>query len=286
MSGGGVMKIIRRINHNAALALDGNGNELVVLGKGIGFPQVPYELNDMSRVAKTFYDVDSRYMELIASLSQPILLASADIVEQAEINLESDLNPNLTFTLADHLNFAIDRIKKGIDVVTPFAYDVKHLYPAEYELGQLALDIVEDYVQFRLPEPEAVTVAIHLINAEVESGDMHSTLMTIKIMTDVELIIEKGLKIIIDRDSFQYSRFIMHLRYLIQRFSSGKQLQDGISVMLNNITLQYPDIYKCAQNILRYFKDNWTWECTQDEIFYLMIHIIRLNEKQHQENSI
>lgn len=275
------MKIIRRINHNAALALDGHGNELVVLGKGIGFPQVPYELSDMSGISKTFYDVDPRYMELIASLSQPILLASADIVEQAEINLASDLNPNITFTLADHLNFAIERIKKGIDYATPLAYDVKHLYPAEYELGQLALDIVEDCAQFRLPESEAVNVAIHLINAEVESGDVHSMLMTIKIMTDVEQIIEKELKIILDRDSFPYSRFIMHLRYLIQRLSSGKQLQDGIGVMLKGMTFQYPNIYVCAQHVSRYFKEKWSWECTPDETFYLMIHINRVKEKQH-----
>lgn len=30
------MKIIRQINNNAALALDGNGKELVVLGRGSG----------------------------------------------------------------------------------------------------------------------------------------------------------------------------------------------------------------------------------------------------------
>ena len=29
--------------------------------------------------------------------------AVTDIVEQAEINLERELNPNVTFTLADHL---------------------------------------------------------------------------------------------------------------------------------------------------------------------------------------
>ena len=35
------MKIIRQINNNAALALDGNGKELVVLGRGVGFPKMP-----------------------------------------------------------------------------------------------------------------------------------------------------------------------------------------------------------------------------------------------------
>ena len=51
------MKIIRQINNNAALALDGNGKELVVLGRGVGFPKMPYELTDLSRIERTFYDV-------------------------------------------------------------------------------------------------------------------------------------------------------------------------------------------------------------------------------------
>lgn len=33
------MKIIRQINNNAALALDGNGKELVVLGRGGRVPE-------------------------------------------------------------------------------------------------------------------------------------------------------------------------------------------------------------------------------------------------------
>lgn len=52
------MKIIRQINNNAALALDGNGKELVVLGRGVGFPKMPYELTDLSRIERTFYDVN------------------------------------------------------------------------------------------------------------------------------------------------------------------------------------------------------------------------------------
>ena len=84
------MKIIKRINHNAAIALDQKGNELVVLGKGIGFPQVPYELNDLSKISKTFYDLDPIYMDMVPSLPQEMLLAAADIIEQAKIELDCE----------------------------------------------------------------------------------------------------------------------------------------------------------------------------------------------------
>ena len=103
------MKIIRKINNNAAVAQDRKGREMVVLGRGVGFGTMPYELTDLSRIYRTFYDVDPRYFDALAELPQDVVLASADIVEQAEIALDGELNPNLTFTLADHIAFAIQR---------------------------------------------------------------------------------------------------------------------------------------------------------------------------------
>ena len=37
------MRVIRNINNNVALCLDGNGNEVVAFGKGIGFKKPPYD---------------------------------------------------------------------------------------------------------------------------------------------------------------------------------------------------------------------------------------------------
>ena len=31
------MKVVRKINNNAVICIDGNGNEVVAFGKGIGF---------------------------------------------------------------------------------------------------------------------------------------------------------------------------------------------------------------------------------------------------------
>ena len=101
------MQIIKKINTSAALALDKTGHEIVVMGKGIGFPPVPYELNDLSKIERTFYNVDPKYLSMIAELSQPIVMACADIADQAGIELECPLNPNLPFTLADHVQFAV-----------------------------------------------------------------------------------------------------------------------------------------------------------------------------------
>ena len=63
------MKIVKRINTNAAIAITGNKKEIVILGKGVGFPKVPYELTDISVIERTFYDIDPIYINVLANLS-------------------------------------------------------------------------------------------------------------------------------------------------------------------------------------------------------------------------
>lgn len=241
------MKIIRQINNNAALALDGNGKELVVLGRGVGFPKMPYELTDLSRIERTFYDVNPKYFGMAADLPRPLVLACAEITERAEIELDCALNPNLPFTLADHLNFAAERLRKGIEISTPLAYDVRHLYPKETELAKQARELLAREAGLKLPDSEVVNIALHLINAEAEAGDMHSMMMTLKALSDVDGIVEKQLAITLNKESFSYSRFSMHLRYLIQRLASGRQVEERISGMLAQMRREYPRVYQCAR---------------------------------------
>lgn len=238
------MKIIRQINNNAALALDGNGKELVVLGRGVGFPKMPYELTDLSRIERTFYDVNPKYFGMAADLPRPLVLACAEITERAEIELDCALNPNLPFTLADHLNFAAERLRKGIEISTPLAYDVRHLYPKETELAKQARELLAREAGLKLPDSEVVNIALHLINAEAEAGDMHSMMMTLKALSDVDGIVEKQLAITLNKESFSYSRFSMHLRYLIQRLASGRQVEERISGMLAQMRRDYPQAYQ------------------------------------------
>ena len=124
-----------------------------------------------------------------------------------------------------------------------------------------------------------VNIALHLINAEAEAGDMHSMMMTLKALSDVDGIVEKQLAITLNKESFSYSRFSMHLRYLIQRLASCRQVEERISGMLAQMRREYPRVYQCARAIADYFQATWNWQCNDEEIVYLMLHISRLQEK-------
>lgn len=160
------MKIIKKINTSAAIALDSSGREIVVIGKGIGFPNVPYELEDLSKIERTFYDVKQSQQNLIANIPEEMITVCAKIVDEIEMSLDSELNENFVFTLADHFNFARERILHGLDLTNPISYDVKYMYPKENKLAEKALNILSDETGIILPESEAINVTLHIINAK------------------------------------------------------------------------------------------------------------------------
>ena len=154
------MKIIKKINNNVALAQDAKGKELVVFAKGVGFPPMPYELNDLSEVKRTFYDVSGRYIDLLRDLPEDLLLAADDIVKEALEELDCELNPNLPFILADHLQFAIQRCRDGVPLQNPLSYDVRHLYPKEYTVACRGISILREELGVELPDSEAIIIAV------------------------------------------------------------------------------------------------------------------------------
>ena len=275
------MKLLRKINNNAAVAQDKRGREMVVLGRGVGFHPMPYELTDLSVVYRTFYDVDPQYYEMLSSLPEEALMAAADIAEQAEIALQAELNPNLPFTLADHIAFAQEREKQGIRLATPLHYDVQHLYPREYELGLQAMETVRLRTGTALPRAEAVNIALHIVIAELEGSDLSSTLAAVEVLDEVTVLVERELGIALDRESYNYARFAMHIQFLVRRLSSGKVMEQGSGKMLSELSAEYPATYRCAQAVAKEIEQRHGWHCSSDEVLYLMLHIYRVQNRQN-----
>lgn len=87
-----------------------------MFGKGVGFKYMPYDITPTDEVQRIFFDVSRGMAGTLAGLSDNVLLAASDIVDLAKMELECKLNPNLVVALADHIQFAIERRREGIDV--------------------------------------------------------------------------------------------------------------------------------------------------------------------------
>ncbi len=279
------MEIFKKINNNVALARDAKGRELVVFGKGVGFPAMPYELNDLSNIRRTFYDVNESYFDLLRDIPEEIFLLADDIADTAREELDCALSPKLTYVLADHLNFAIQRCQNGIVLQTPLAYDIRHLYPQEYSIAKEALHMLRERLNVNLPDEEATSIALHFITAETEVGDMHSTILTAKVISEISNLVETTLGVKLDKDSFSFSRFAMHLRYLVQRMMHSQTLngESGTDAMFRTICCEYPEIYACVQKINDFLTKTYGWPCSKEEQLYLIMHIHRVCAEHTKE---
>lgn len=277
------MRILKKINNNVALAVDDAGKDLVVFGKGIGFPPCPYELSDDAAIQRVFYDIDSRLLETIATIAEDVLEASSQIVDHARATLGCKLNPNLPFTLADHLQFALDRARKNVKLDNLLAAEIGIVYPQETSLGRRGVELVAAHCGTALPESEAFAIAMHLVNAESASsdarGDMHLVMESTQIIERVIEIVSSVLLIDIDRTSYSYLRFVTHLRYLIGRLmkpsEAPSQDERVDSSLFFTFAAQYPDAVRCANNINAYFAASHGWVCGNEELLYLILHINR-----------
>lgn len=270
------MKVIKKINNNAAICLDSLGNEVVAIGTGIGFPNVPYELDNLSVIQRTYYDVDPMYINLLNLVAEDIFHVTVKIVDIFKGKVNSEVSPNIVFTLADHIESAIQRTKKNIQIDTPFSYEIQHLYEMEYETGLMALKLIRKELKVRLPKSEAGNIALHLINAQVTSPKKDSSTNINEILEEVTKIIGSSFQIYIDSDSLSYSRFASHFQYLMRRQKKGKAISSDNFKMYKAITKEYPKTADCADVIKVYLRDEFDFELNDEELLYLILHINRL----------
>lgn len=164
------MKAIQRINHNAAICEDGAGRQLIALGRGIGFGEMPHEV-DLDVVTRTFYGIDSKYLAFIDEVDPEVLEFSAQLADIATGQLSYELSPNLPITLADHIQFAIKRAREHMVVSLPLERDLEQLHPIEYRLGELAVRGIQKSFRVRMPRSEAAGIAMSIVNASVRPSE-------------------------------------------------------------------------------------------------------------------
>lgn len=276
------MLILKKINNNVALASSDAGEEIVVFGKGVGFHEMPYELEDESVIQRVFRDVDEKCIGGFANIADDVLLVASDIVAMADKALDCALAGNLVVCLADHLQYALERTGDGIAIENPLSHEVAFVYPREVELGRRGIELVSERMGVNLPESEITSIALHLVNAEVDgmgsSQDMDLVMKSTLILERATQVIEGQLGQQLDRTSYAYVRFVAHLRFLIRRLMRGGCKETENSGLFRQAARVFPDAYRCAAGINEYLKRDYNWSCSDEEMLYLMMHVNRLRQ--------
>ena len=274
------MKVIKKINNNVAVCVDNDGHELVAFGKGIGFPKIPYVLKDLSLIWRTYYGIKPNYLDLFNEIPEEIFVLSAKIVDVAKTKIKNEINSNIVFTLADHINFAIERYRKNMDIKMPFNYDIRHLYEEEMNVGEYAIKLINQEMDTHLSKDEAVSIAMHFINAENMQRNEENEVDEKTIILDLTKIIEADFSMTIDRDGFNYSRFVSHMQYLLKRRENDTEITSENKKMYDSMKNAYQKTFDCVLHIKEYLITALNWNPSEEELLYLMLHINRLCSRE------
>ena len=279
------MIVKKKINNNAAICIDSNQRELVAFGKGIGFPPTPYELTDLRKIERTFYNVSSQYISMLNDIPYEIIQFTARQLLRCQDALPYETTSNLVLTLADHIAFAIERLQKGIYVRMPPVYELEVNYPAEVKIGRMFLSEIQSQLHVTLPPNEVQGIAMHLINAQ-SSAKSAAPVPEVEtfyedILTHTTQIIEREMGVCVRRDTFNYARFATHIQHLLTRASENKQI-DSLNVSIYQATKkEFPQISACVEKICDYYRSRWKLELSEEEKLYLIMHVNRVCSKEN-----
>ena len=276
------MRIKKVINNNILCVVDNKGSEMIVTGRGLGFQKKIGERVDPALFEKTYHmegkTEQCKLRELCEQIPIEHLKLTQDLIEYIKGQISAPLNESLLITLADHISFAIKRKEEGVEFTNPLEGDIMSYYPTEYHLGQHCLRVIQEETQVDLNPSEAAFIALHIVNSELNTS--------MSVMYDITKLIEGTLEVVeyfyqktFDRESLDFNRFVVHLRYFAQRlFQAAPQQADEYDADFQEMIIRScKQHYKCARHIGEYIRNAYQKEISDAELIYLTIHLKRIN---------
>ena len=275
--------IIKKIfNNNAILAKDLSKQEIVIMGRGVGFKKSVGDQVDENLIEKTFIlkqkDASEKFKLLLEDIPTEHVSLCYDIIEYAKNMLSVELNDYIYITLTDHISYALKLFDEGLNRPNALIWEIKKFYPKEFEIGLKALDLIQSETNKKLPEDEAGNIALHLINAQTNnsSNKVEDIAHQTKMIQDILNIIKYTYNIALNEKSLNYERFVTHLRFFFQRLNKNEKMEkEEDDFLLKQVKTKYKKAYECMLKIQKYLEQ----ELSDEEQLYLTIHIQRVTQR-------
>lgn len=269
------------INNNIVSSRDSEGNELIIMGCGLGFGKKAGQALDESKVEKIFKldDKDSleHFKRLLKKLPLEYIQVSDEIISYAKAALGEELNENVYLTLTDHISFAIDRFKEGMIFNNALYEEIKMFYPNEYTVGCHALYLIEKKTGIRLLEDEAASIAIHIVNAEFNSA-ISKTFVLTKMIRDMMDIIKEELPACA-QDTDHLDKLAINLKHLVHRMMTETPKQGKEDKVLFNFVRQHCySEYQLICKVDNFIKDKYECTMTEEERIYITLNVKRIKD--------
>lgn len=270
-------KIIKVLSNNVVLVNHRDINH-ILLGKGIGFNRNKGDIfENLDNIESKFISLEglseNDSNKLMDDLNPKIIELVNEILEMAKEKLKKELHPRINAGLIDHIQFSIKRLKDNVKIINPFLEETKLLYPMEYEVAKEAVSILSNALELKIPESEIGFLTFHICGGLNEASKMEA-LENTKILNKIIMYAKEKLNLDINPSSFDYNRFLVHLKGVINRVKTNKSIKNNL---LTDIKEKNIIEYKIAYDMSKIIENQIGCKVPDDEVGYIAIHLMKLN---------
>ncbi|GMA62712.1 transcription antiterminator [Alicyclobacillus fastidiosus] len=272
--------IERVLNNNVLILQAKNGDEQIVIGRGIGFGArrgSVFGLGD-PRIEKRFSLVHAEnqqhFEQLFSVVPNEVVGIAEEIIALATRELGVELHEHIHVALADHIGFALTRLQGGINIENPFLEEIKMLYPQAWSVAKTGAAWIEDRFHIAIPEEEVGFLTLHLHSA----SHAHGIGETVRVTDAVTLAVHELERILgkpLPRTQLNYARMVIHLRFAIQRVLRDEPIQNPLADVIMD---RLPESFEVAKRVAQVIESRLKIAFPTDEIAYLTLHVERLSD--------
>lgn len=269
-------RVKKVLNHNSVIAVKvADNQEYLIMGKGAGFGKKVSE-----RIAKRTEDMvyslqevtergDAR--EVIKSISPICLELANELLNRAEQEFEK-IDRSILFPMADHIEYAVRRVKNNEQISNPLTDDIRVLFYKEYKVAQCMEQLLWEQLGVRIDEHEIGYIALHIHAAIDDEKISHAMLIAGAVRECISRVEEyTGKKI--DVMTLAYNRLMNHVRYMVVRALNDEKLKMNMN---DYMEVKFPTSFAISRVVCDEVGHSIKRKLDDVEIGYLAMHIERV----------
>ena len=273
-------RIVKVLNHNTFIGIRSKDKcKCLIMGKGIAFGRKVSESISVGEDAKvyTLTELTERGSaeEIIRSVPPECLELAGEILDHAE-KVFGQIDRSILFPMADHLAFAVQRIRNQEQISNPLTEDIRILFHQEYKVAKCAEQLLRERLHVEIDEHEIGYIALH-VHAAIEDQKVSQAMQLTRAVRDCISLVEKQTGTTIDVMSLSYNRLMNHIRYMVARALSGEKLKVNMN---DYISIRFPKAFDMASQVCGEMMNNLKICLDDVEVGYLAMHLERVMDTE------
>ena len=214
---------------------------------------------------------------IIKSIDPEILEIANQVLDQAE-SVFGTIDRSILFPLADHIYYAVERIKKKEQISNPLTEDIRVLFHMEFKAAESIRPLLQKQFGIDIEDDEVGYVALH-IHSAIEDEKVSQAMQMARSVRECISMVEEAIGKPIDIASLSYNRLMNHVRYMVARAIHGEKLKMSLN---DYMSVKFPGPYMTAEKICRKMEKSLKLPIPDIEIGYLAMHLERMMDREEE----